>query len=92
MTNPYFKVAEFASQASEDEFRAFFLVVMRDHLAVALTTIGAIGAEPWMAEVMTALHERKKIVAIKVYRSHTGASLKDSKDAVEKIIAERFPN
>lgn len=41
--------------------------------------------EPWMREVRALLRRNLKIEAIKVYREHTGVSLKEAKDAVEAM-------
>lgn len=45
----------------------------------------ATGDEPWMQEVRKLLRQHQKIGAIKVYREHTGASLREAKDAVEAM-------
>jgi large subunit ribosomal protein L7/L12 len=42
-------------------------------------------AEPWRAEVQALRSSGKTIHAIKVYREHTGCSLKQAKDAVEAL-------
>lgn len=42
----------------------------------------------WEAEVLTQLAHHRKIAAIKIYREHTGAGLKEAKEAVEKLAAE----
>jgi len=36
-------------------------------------------------EIEKLLRERKKILAIRLYRSHTNASLKEAKDSVESV-------
>jgi hypothetical protein len=41
-----------------------------------------------LAQVQAAVFNGEKIAAIKIYREDTGASLKDAKDAVEKLEAE----
>jgi hypothetical protein len=39
-------------------------------------------------EVQSAVFKGERIAAIKIYREDTGASLKDAKDAIEKLEAE----
>jgi hypothetical protein len=41
-----------------------------------------------LARVQAAVFNGEKIAAIKIYREDTGASLKDAKDAVDKLEAE----
>lgn len=41
-----------------------------------------------LAQVQAAIFNGQKIEAIRIYREDTGASLKDAKDAVEKLEAE----
>ena len=41
-----------------------------------------------LTAISNAIYSGNKIEAIKIYRSATGKDLKDSKDAVEKLVAE----
>ena len=43
-----------------------------------------------IAEISAALQQGRKIYAIKLYRQFTGASLKDSKDAIETLAADLY--
>lgn len=90
MTNPYLTVAEFIHEADVDELRQFFLNMLKFQPEAVLHVLNY-GDGSWMGEIVAILESGQKINAIKVYRQHTGASLKDSKDAVEAIIAEQFP-
>jgi ribosomal protein L7/L12 len=47
--------------------------------------LGVVIAEPGLPEVRALLAQGKKIEAIKVYREHTGADLKEAKEAVERL-------
>ena len=59
---------------------------------LAATPAGAVAAaaataatDDWMVEVQALSRAGKKIHAIKIYREHTGAGLKEAKDAVEAL-------
>lgn len=54
-------------------------------LDLILDHLGLTAPEPWRDEVTRLLRAGKKIEAIKTYREATGAGLKESKEAVERL-------
>jgi len=46
-------------------------------------------AGEWQQEVVELLQKQRKIEAIKLYRYHTGLSLREAKDAVDMIQTEK---
>lgn len=58
---------------------------MERKLDAIVAQLGVTVEEPGLAEVVALVREGKKIQAIKTYREHTGADLKEAKDAVERL-------
>ncbi|MCR6482013.1 hypothetical protein M8542_04215 [Amycolatopsis sp. OK19-0408] len=58
---------------------------MERKLDAIVTQLGVTVEEPGLAEVTALVREGKKIQAIKTYREHTGADLKEARDAVERL-------
>lgn len=61
------------------------LARMETKLDAIAEKLGVVVEEPGLDEVVALVREGRKIQAIKVYREHTGAGLKDAKDAVERL-------
>jgi ribosomal protein L7/L12 len=55
----------------------------------AAQNLASVTGEGWQAEIVELLRAGKKLDAIKRYKERTGASLMDSKEAVESIAARQ---
>jgi ribosomal protein L7/L12 len=60
---------------------------------VSITKVGAmsVGGTLFSAEVVAAVRARSNIAAIRQFRAETGASLKESKEAVDMLDAHIWP-
>ncbi len=85
MKNMTYQLSEFFATADEAQKTAVLLEMCDRDVELLMDCITTAYETPLIKDVKDLLRSKKKIDAIRVYRGATGASLKDSKDAVEAI-------
>lgn len=85
MTNYHAAAIDIVTSEKHD-FRQLCINIAKTNPSVLVKAAGYI---PWQAEVRRCLASKSKIDAIKLCRTLTGMSLKDAKDAVERLMGEQ---
>jgi hypothetical protein len=60
-------------------------LVIRFHSPVTIEV-----EEKWMKDVKQALHEGRKLLAVKIYKENTGTGLKEAKDFVFDTLVPKY--
>ncbi|MFC6017050.1 hypothetical protein ACFP2T_12650 [Plantactinospora solaniradicis] len=82
-------LAESSSAARRQRDTSVRLARIERKLQLVVDHLGIVEPEPALPEVLRHLQNGKKIHAIKAYRQATGESLRDAKDAVERMAEQR---
>ncbi|MBE1488151.1 hypothetical protein [Plantactinospora soyae] len=82
-------LTESSSAARRQRESAVRLGRIERKLQLVLDHLGIVEPEPDLPEVLRHLKEGRKIPAIKAYREATGESLRDAKNAVERMAERR---
>ncbi len=85
MDTDTYRLSQFFAESTVEQKTAVLLEICHRSPEFLLECVDVAIEAPYMKDVKAALVAEKKIDAIKIYRGATGASLKDSKDAVEAI-------
>jgi ribosomal protein L7/L12 len=82
-------LAESSAAARRQRDTAVRLARIERKLQLVVDHLGIAEADPALPDVLRHLENGKKIHAIKAYREATGESLRDAKDAVERMAERR---
>lgn len=82
-------LSEASSAARRQRDTSVRLARIERRLALVIEHLGIVEPEPDLPEVVRHLENGNKIHAVKAYREATGEGLRDAKEAVDRMAAQR---